>query len=114
MNIVHKMIKYGFDVHAVDDDNENIIYICCFNNNHDLLKSIMQYCTAKDLNTRDSNGNAPVVYASWKGSIECLQLIIHHVDNVEDIDLAIRDVCERTDDKKNIVNILEILENKRK
>ena len=113
MNIVHNMIKYGLDVHAVDDDNWNIIHNCCFFNSHDVLKSIVQYCTVQDINTHVS-GYAPVVSASWNGNIKCLQLIIQHVDNVEDINKAIRLVCLFTDDKKNEKDIVKILQNKRK
>ena len=60
-NFVKMCIKYGCDVHAVNDYNTNWF---CFYNHVDQKYSI-QYCTVKDINTHNRYGTeAPVVLRS--------------------------------------------------
>ena len=93
MKIATQLLTAGCDVHAVDDYNKNILHICCEDNHYDLLKYLLQFVTVEDIHKRDDVGYAPVVYASMCASLECLQLLINKVENVEDVKLAIKKAC---------------------
>jgi len=94
------LLKYGVNVNALNESNQNALFTALQNNAQECTKNILKY--EIDLNQEDSNGNIPLHLAVKNGALNIIDSIASRTEDVSKTDRKGRNILFHAIESKDI------------